>query len=131
MLRDGFSKKEIASRLEISNQKLSSLIKKLNEESDELSYIKMLTEYQVEDALLKKAIGTTVTEVKETSKPSGTELVTITKDVLPDTSALQFWLKNKCPEKWSDKGVSFTNTEELLNKIFDSISDNADKCFDE
>jgi len=90
----------------------------------------MITDYQVEDALLKKALGGVSTEVKKTEKKTGTETVTVTKEVPADTSALQFWLKNKCPDKWSDKAEAVSNTEERLNKIFDSISHEADKQFE-
>ena len=126
MARDGLDKKEIIKRLGITSQKFTALINKDSSICDELIYQKMITDYKVEDAVLKKALGGTVTEVKETEKYTGTETVTVTKEVPADTSALQFWLKNKCPDKWSDKGSDFSDTQEKLDKIFLSINAMAD-----
>ena len=127
MSRDGVQKDEIIARLGITKKKFTELIKKSDKNTEELIYEKMITDYQVEDALLKKALGGVSTEVKKTEKKTGTETVTVTKEVPADTSALQFWLKNKCPEKWSDKAETVSNTEELLNKIFDGITQQAEK----
>lgn len=131
MARDGIDKKDIIKRLSISSRKYNSIIEQLGENPDELVYQKMLTDYQVEDALLKKALGSTSTEVKETEKKTGTETVTVTKEVPADTSALQFWLKNRCPNKWSEKGAEMSNIDENLMKIFNAISDKADEEFND
>ena len=87
----------------------------------------MLTDYRVEDSLLKKALGTTITETKETEKSTGLETVTNTKEVAGDTSAIQFWLKNRCPEKWNDKTASNQDTIDRLDKIFAAIDNKAEK----
>lgn len=129
MARDGLDKKEIINRLGITSQKFTALINKDSSICDELIYQKMITDYKVEDALLKKALGGTVTEVKETEKSTGTETVTVTKEVPADTSALQFWLKNKCPEKWNEKGSDFSDTQEKLDKIFLSINSLAESNY--
>lgn len=125
MARDGFLEDDIIKKLGITKRKYSSLVKSVDGLKDELEYAKLLVDYKVEDALLKKALGTTQTETKETVKPSGSESVTITKEIPSDTSALQFWLKNRCPERWTDKSGEIHSVDEKLTKIFNEISQKA------
>lgn len=71
---------------------------------------KEVVDIQVENALLKRALGYSYTEVtKEAQFNPQTEqfemIVTkeVTKEVQPDTTAQIFWLKNRKPEEWRDK----------------------------
>ena len=70
-------------------------------------------EDKIEQALLKRALGfvqeESVTEevidsetgmVKETAKRRR-----VSKEVPPDVRALLFWLKNRCPGRWSESGT--------------------------
>lgn len=79
--------------------------------------IKMLYEYdeadteekkkkQVEDALLKRAIGYTQTEVtRQVGKDGKLDVVkTVEKQIMPSTTAQIFWLKNRCGYEW-DGGI--------------------------
>lgn len=79
--------------------------------------IKMLYEYneaeteeekkrQVEDALLKRAIGYTQTEVtRQVGKDGRLDVVkTVEKQIMPSTTAQIFWLKNRCGYEW-DGGI--------------------------
>ena len=128
MYRDGFCTEEIAKRLGISVAKIKKLIKEDEEIAWDLKYLKMMTDFEVEDSLLKKALGTTVTEVKETEKSTGTETVRSTKEVQGETSAMQFWLKNRMPERWSDKSEDNKDTILRLEKIFESIDKQSKRC---
>ena len=65
----------------------------------------------VEKALLKRALGFTHREVQTEElfdKETG-ELVStgkrrvVSKEVLPDVRALLFWLKNRRPNRWTEK----------------------------
>lgn len=125
MARDGLSESQIIKHLGITQNKFNSLKKTNNELKKDINYSKLLTDYAVEDALLKKALGSISKEVKETEKESGTEMVTVTKEVPADTSALQFWLKNRCPDRWNEKNVSGKSTEEMLDSIMERITKNA------
>lgn len=127
MARDGFDLSEISKRLNLKVSQIKKLIKSDENIIRDMEYAKLLTDYRVEDSLLKKALGSTVKEVKETKKSTGIETVTNTKDVPGDTSAMQLWLKNRCPEKWGDKAVNTSNTENILNKIFQSIDTKSDE----
>lgn len=125
MARDGLSESQIIKHLGITQNKFNSLKKANDELKKDINYSKLLTDYAVEDALLKKALGSISKEVKETEKESGTEMVTVTKEVPADTSALQFWLKNRCPDRWNEKNVSGKSTEEMLDSIMERITKNA------
>lgn len=126
MAGDGLNESQIAKKLGITKNKLRSLLRESNTSIDELFYKKILTQYAVEEALLKKALGGTTTEVKQTDKGQGVETVKTTKEIAADTTALQFWLKNKYPQRWGEKASDTQKTEELLEKIFNSISSQAD-----
>ena len=60
-------------------------------------------EDQVEQALLQRALGLTVTETRTEVTEKGEKTVRTEKELPPDLSAQVFWLKNRCPEKWRDK----------------------------
>lgn len=61
---------------------------------------------QVEEALLKRAIGYTQTEItRQVGKDGKLGVVkTVEKQVMPSTTAQIFWLKNRCGYEW-DGGV--------------------------
>ena len=60
---------------------------------------------QVEEALLKRAIGYTQTEItRQVGKDGKLGVVkTVEKQVMPSTTAQIFWLKNRRPDRWRDK----------------------------
>ena len=125
MARDGLDYEEITKRLSLSDRKMNSLLKKDESLKKDLEYAKLLTDYAVEDALLKKALGSTSVETKETQKTSGIESVTVTKEIPSDTAALKFWLEHRCPERWSEKSEFNQSIDERLEKITDEISNQA------
>lgn len=122
MARDGMSEEEIEKRLGIKKSRLRSILKKEKGLSEELEYSRLLTDFEVEQALLKKALGGMSTEVKETQKAGGTERVTVTKEIPSDTTALQFWLKNRCPERWGEKASGENETARKLSQIMNDIT---------
>ena len=130
MARDGLDYDEITKKLSLSKRKMDSLLKKDEALKKELEYSKLLTDYAVEDALLKKALGSTSIETKETQKGSGVESVTVTKEIPSDTAALKFWLEHRCPERWSEKSELNQSIDERLEKITDEISSQAQKEFE-
>ena len=58
---------------------------------------------QVAQALLKRALGCTVTETRTEVTDKGEKTVTTVKQMPPDISAQVFWLKNRCPGQWREK----------------------------
>ena len=91
----------------------------------ELEFSKLLTDYAVEDALLKKALGSTSVETKQTQKSTGVESITVTKEIPSDTAALKFWLEHRCPQKWAEKSEANQAIDERLEKISEEISKQA------
>ena len=76
--RDGLTDEQLAEKMEISPSTLYEWKVKYPEISEALKKGKEVVDYQVENALLNKALG-------------------------GDTTAQIFWLKNRRPDKWSDK----------------------------
>jgi transcriptional regulator with XRE-family HTH domain len=69
-------------------------------------------DFEVENALLKRALGYTYSEHKETVKVDGLETCDTLKEVVPDVTAQIFWLKNRNPGRWRDvKGVELTGKD--------------------
>ena len=88
---------------------------------------KEVVDLQVENALLKRALGYEYEEVKEKYELGDlTERTVTKKQVIPDTTAQIFWLKNRKPEKWRDKQEVEDNTAlGKLDEILKGVKDNA------
>ena len=79
---------------------------------------------QVEEALLKRAIGYTQTEItRQVGKDGKLGVVkTVEKQVMPSTTAQIFWLKNRRPDRWRDKqDIQVTGLEKEKTKLDDLI----------
>lgn len=98
--RDGLTDEQIAHNMGVSRKTLAEWKKKYGDISDTLKRGKEIVDYEVENALLKKALGYTVKEQKLTKDG---ELIEIEREIPPDTTAQIFWLKNRRPDKWRDK----------------------------
>lgn len=102
--RDGLTDEQIAKNIGISRETLNQWKNKYADISDTLKRGKEVIDRQVENALLKRALGYEYDEVKE--KYEGgvlTERTVTKKEVVPDTTAQIFWLKNRNPKQWRDK----------------------------
>ncbi|MFL0198709.1 transposase [Clostridium sp. WILCCON 0269] len=119
--RDGLTDEQIAKNLGIHAATLYEYKKRYSEFSEALKRGKEVIDFEVENALLKRALGYSYTEVirervirkDEHGKvltdihgfPTYDMVVTKTvkKEVVPDTIAQIFWLKNRKPKEWKDK----------------------------
>lgn len=108
--RDGLIDEQIAKNCGIHPSTLYAWKNKYPKISRALKKGKEVIDRQVENALLKRALGYQYTETtRERLKDpnSGEEKMVITKtvkkEVVPDTTAQIFWLKNRRPDKWRDK----------------------------
>lgn len=108
--RDGLTDEQIAVNMNIDTATLYRWKKKYCEICESLKKGKEIVDIQVENALLKRALGYSYDEVtRELCENAGTgqmEMKTtkiVTKEVVPDTTAQIFWLKNRRPDKWRDK----------------------------
>ena len=98
--RDGLTNEQIAHNMGISRKTLQEWIKKYGDIGDTLKRSKEVVDLQVENALLKRALGYRYDEI---TIENGIETKRVTKEVIPDTTAQIFWLKNRRPDKWRDK----------------------------
>ena len=117
--RDGLTDEQIAANIGISRSTLNAWKDRYSDISDTLQRGKDVVDRQVENALLKRALGYEYEEVKE--KFEGNVLIerTVTKkEVVPDVTAQIFWLKNRKREVWADR-----QNIELSQPIDDSIKE--------
>lgn len=98
--RDGLTDEQIAKNMKISPATLYNWKKDHLEILESLKKGKEVVDYEVENALLKRALGYTVKEEKLTKDG---ELVEVEKEVPGDVTAQIFWLKNRKPDVWRDK----------------------------
>lgn len=102
--RDGLTDKQIADNLGISKDTFYKYKNRYTDFSDSLKKGKEVVDYEVENALLKRALGYKYDEVTiEEFEDGSVKTKTVTKEVIPDTTAQIFWLKNRKPDKWRDK----------------------------
>lgn len=108
--RDGLTDDQIANNMGIGNRTLYEWKQKYPQISQALKRGKEIVDVEVENALLKRALGYTFTEttkeLRENPKTGNEELVVtkvVTKEIAPDTTAQIFWLKNRRPDLWRDK----------------------------
>lgn len=98
--RDGLTDEQIAHNIGIHISTLYDWKNKFPDISDTLKKGKEVIDRQVENALLKRALGYRYDEI---TYEDGTETKRVTKEVQPDTTAQIFWLKNRKPSEWRDK----------------------------
>lgn len=123
--RDGLTNEQIAKNLGIGKTTFYKMIKEHSELSEHLKKGKEIIDYEVENALLKRALGykyeeKTYESIYDKELDMHTERLTkrVTKQVAPDTTALIFWLKNRKPKQWRDKvDVEGESNKETLEKL--------------
>lgn len=127
--RDGLTDEQIAHNMGIVPSTLYDWKNRFCEISESLKKGKEVVDRQVENALLKKALGYEYEEVKKKYEAGTMVEKTVTKKtVVPDTTAQIFWLKNRKPEKWRDKPeYEDTSAIDKLDSILKEMRDNAVK----
>ena len=123
--RDGLKDEQIAYNLGIALSTFYVYKQKHQEFSDALKKGKEVADYEVENALFKKALGYTVVvkkafKLKEVIVKDGVrkekEKIEYADDevhIPADTGAQIFWLKNRRPDKWRDKQEIVHDTENV------------------
>lgn len=108
--RDGLTDEQIAQNMGIAVRTLYNWQDKYVQIVQSLKAGKEVVDRQVENALLKRALGFEVKEVTQERvfvdelgiyEMAVTKVVT--KQVTPDTTAGIFWLKNRKPNEWRDR----------------------------
>jgi len=103
-MREGYTNAMLASYFHVCVDTITEWTKRYPEFSDALKEGRDYTDRQVENALLKRAMGYDYDEVEivgDESKPRRVRKVK--KHVPPDTTAGIFWLKNRRPHEWRDR----------------------------
>ena len=102
--RQGLTDEQIAKNIGISKVTFYDWLKKYPNISNSLKRGKAPVDFEVENALLKRAIGfeyeETETIIEEIDGKQKKRVKKIKKVALPETSAIIFWLKNRKPEQW-------------------------------
>ncbi len=115
-VRNGATDSEIAKKLGISESTYFEYKKEFSEFSESLKKGKDYVDAEVENALLKRALGYSYEETTREVDANGKKTVkVVTKQVIPDTTAQIFWLKNRRPDKWRDKPADEQDDKETVN----------------
>ena len=130
--RDGLTDEQIAHNIGIRRETLYVWKNKYSNISNALKKGKEVIDRQVENALLKRALGYEYEEVKQIvekdEKGKDRKRIEKTvKQVIPDTTAQIFWLKNRKPAEWRDRhniehegSIDISNMDKLIT---DYLSD--------
>lgn len=104
--RDGLTDEQLTEKMGVGTRTLYDWKERFPQISQALKRGKEVVDIQVENALLKRALGYEYTEERiEVSEKDGRKVVQTVKTVPPDTTAQIFWLKNRRPDKWREKQV--------------------------
>jgi len=128
--RDGLTDKQVAHNMNIAESTLHEWKKKYSVLSESLKRGKEVVDRQVENALLKRALGYEFKETTQELTEDGMRVTkVITKLQAPDTTAQIFWLKNRKPHEWRDKQeteITGHITTNKLDSILEQLSDDDD-----
>lgn len=119
--RDGLTDEQIAYNIGIHVSTLYEWKKKYEEFDEALKRGKEVVDREVENALLKRALGYSYDEITEIREEGVLiQKKVVKKHIVPDTTAQIFWLKNRRPDIWRDKKDIDMNAN--ISNPFDGIS---------
>ena len=96
--RDGLSKEQMAHNMNISRATLNQWEKRFSDISDAIKKGRDVVDYEVENALYKKALT-------------------------GDVGAIVFLLKNRRKDRWKDKPIDLNEGVDKLNENIDSLKE--------
>lgn len=119
--REGLTDEQIAANCGITASTLYDWKNRFEQISEALKKGKEVVDIQVENALLKRALGYEYIEERiEVSEKDGKKVIQTTKTVIPDTTAQIFWLKNRRPDRWRDKPVTLDTTQSAVDAFINA-----------
>ena len=127
--RDGLIDKQIANNMGIHVATLYEYKKKYPEFNEALKKEKEVVDYEVENAMLKRALGYDYEEIKVIITDKGSKSKRIektTKHVMGDVTAEIIWLKNRKPASWRDRPQNEEEAENKLNEVIAAMMEAAD-----
>ena len=101
--RYGLTDEQIAGNCGITAKTLYEWKNRFGEIRDALKKGKEVVDIQVENALLRRALGYDYEETVVEEADGLVKRRTVTKHMPPDTTAQIFWLKNRKPDVWRDR----------------------------
>lgn len=101
--RDGLTNEQIAHNIGIVESTFYEWQNKYEELSEALKKGKEVVDREVENALLKRALGYEYEEVKIEEEDGNIKRTVTKKHQAGDTTAQIFWLKNRKPYEWRDR----------------------------
>lgn len=122
--RQGLTDPQIALKLGIATQTWKKFLEEHEELADWVTEGREFAQAQVENALFKRAIGFSYTEVtrerRQVPGEEGFEMVItkkVKKTVQGDVGAQQYWLEHRAPNAWTRNPAPGTDTEGINAKI--------------
>lgn len=111
--RDGLTDEQIAHNIGIRRDTLYDWKNRFPDFSNALKKGKEVVDIEVENALLKRALGYEYTEVMTEESEDGYKQRRTVKQVPADVTAQIFWLKNRRPDRWREKQMVEVSEESL------------------
>lgn len=116
--RDGLTDIQVAKNMGISKTTFYDWMNKYPAISDAVKKGKQPVDFEVENALLKRALGYEIEEtntfITMNSKGEKVQKVNKTKKhIAPDATAAIFWLKNRRPDKWRKTNPAYESKAEI------------------
>lgn len=123
LARDGLTDEQISQKIGIGTTTFYRWQEQFREIRDAIKKGKAPVDIQVENALLKRALGyeyeETITEVEELAGGHQKKHIRkVLKHCPPDTTAQIFWLKNRRPDRWRDK---VEQVQTVGNELLESL----------
>lgn len=120
--RDGLTDEQIAKNIGITAKTLYEWKNRFSDIREALKKGKEVADFEVENALYKRAIGGRYEETKIEIMPDGSKKATqIVKEVPPDATAAIFWLKNRKPKQWRNDAVETEKEADALKRAADIL----------
>lgn len=129
--RDGLTLEQIAHNMGINVATLHRWKNRFSDICNALKEKQAVVDYEVENALLKRALGfeyeEVTTEIRELPDGGSVKHIKrVTKFVPPDVAAIIYWTKNRKPNYWADKKeITDTAALERLDNILSEVKANA------
>lgn len=116
--RDGLTDEQIANNVGVAYSTFRDYRDKFSALSAVLKKGKDDIDIQVENALLKRAMGYDVDEVMQEKSGGVVTKTKVTRRHIPaDVGAIAFWLKNRRSDKWKNKVDDTATTSDLESAI--------------
>lgn len=120
--RRGLTDEQIATKCGVTATTLYEWKKRYPEISEALKKGKEIVDIEVENALLKRALGYEYTETMIEESEDGVKRRKTVKQIPPDVTAQIFWLKNRRPDLWRERKEVKMDADVTTNDPFSGLT---------